>query len=162
MRFMCGRIRIGCCDHERPRNWTLTKAAVSPTVKVRIRSTHCVCWRRHGAQRARRVGQWFAGRPIPGYYSAFMESEDGTPATLMHNGYGYFLASELVPWGNQNSRYSEAERVAIRKIAFQRYSRRKRRQGRNANRRHARKRASATVALPGRGCRTIRNPHRVL
>ena len=61
------------------------------------------------------VGQWFAGRPIPGYYSAFMEFEDGTPATLMHNGYGYFLASELVPWGNQNSRYSEAERAAIRK-----------------------------------------------
>ena len=61
------------------------------------------------------VGQWFGGRPIPGYYSAFMEFEDGTPATLMHNGYGYFLASELVPWGNQNSRYPEAERAAIRK-----------------------------------------------
>ena len=61
------------------------------------------------------VGQWFGGRPIAGYYSGFMEFEDGTPATLMHNGYGYFLASELVPWGNQNSRYSEAERAAIRK-----------------------------------------------
>jgi phthalate 4,5-cis-dihydrodiol dehydrogenase len=61
------------------------------------------------------VGQWFAGRPIPGYYSAFLEFEDGTPATLMHNGYGYFLASELVPWGNQNSRYTEAERAAIRR-----------------------------------------------
>jgi len=60
------------------------------------------------------VGQWFPGRPIPGYYSAFMEFEDGTPATLMHNGYGYFLASELVPWGNQNSRYTESERAAIR------------------------------------------------
>jgi phthalate 4,5-cis-dihydrodiol dehydrogenase len=44
-----------------------------------------------------------------------MEFEDGTPATLMHNGYGYFLASELVPWGKQNSRYSEAERASIRK-----------------------------------------------
>jgi phthalate 4,5-cis-dihydrodiol dehydrogenase len=61
------------------------------------------------------TGQWFKGRPIPGYYSAFMEFEDGTPATLMHNGYGYFLASELVPWGKQNSRYSELERAAIRK-----------------------------------------------
>ena len=60
------------------------------------------------------TGQWFKGRPIPGYYSAFLEFEDGTPATLMHNGYGYFLASELVPWGGQNSRYSEAERAAIR------------------------------------------------
>jgi phthalate 4,5-cis-dihydrodiol dehydrogenase len=61
------------------------------------------------------TGQWFKGRPIPGYYSAFLEFEDGTPATLMHNGYGYFLASELVPWGGQNSRYSERERAAIRK-----------------------------------------------
>ncbi|HET8563415.1 MAG TPA: Gfo/Idh/MocA family oxidoreductase [Candidatus Binatia bacterium] len=61
------------------------------------------------------VGQWFRGRPIPGYYSAFLEFEDGIPATLMHNGYGYFLASELVPWGGQNSRYSEKERAAIRR-----------------------------------------------
>jgi phthalate 4,5-cis-dihydrodiol dehydrogenase len=61
------------------------------------------------------IGQWFKGRPIPGYYSAFMEFADGTPATLMHNGYGYFLASELVPWGKQNSRYNESERAAIRR-----------------------------------------------
>jgi phthalate 4,5-cis-dihydrodiol dehydrogenase len=61
------------------------------------------------------IGQWFKGRPIPGYYSGFMEFEDGTPATLMHNGYGYFLASELVPWGGQNSRYPEVERAAIRR-----------------------------------------------
>jgi phthalate 4,5-cis-dihydrodiol dehydrogenase len=61
------------------------------------------------------VGQWFACRPIPGYYSGFMEFEDGTPATLMHNGYGYFLASELVPWGNENSRYTVEERSAIRR-----------------------------------------------
>ena len=61
------------------------------------------------------TGQWFKGRPIPGYYSGFLEFEDGTPATLMHNGYGYFLASELVPWGGQNSRYSEPERDAIRR-----------------------------------------------
>jgi phthalate 4,5-cis-dihydrodiol dehydrogenase len=66
------------------------------------------------------TGQWFKGRPIPGYYSAFMEFEDGTPATLMHNGYGYFLASELVPWGGQNSRYTEAERAAIRKSLLDR------------------------------------------
>ncbi|MGH7833565.1 MAG: Gfo/Idh/MocA family protein [Candidatus Binatia bacterium] len=61
------------------------------------------------------IGQWFAGRSIPGYYSAFIEFEDRTPATLMHNGYGYFLASELVPWGTNRSRYTYEERVAIRK-----------------------------------------------
>jgi phthalate 4,5-cis-dihydrodiol dehydrogenase len=61
------------------------------------------------------IGQWFAGRSIPGYYSAFIEFEDGTPATLLHNGYGYFLASELVPWGTDRSRYTYEQRVAIRK-----------------------------------------------
>jgi len=61
------------------------------------------------------TGQWFGGRPIPGYYSAFMEFDDGTPATLMHNGYGYFLGSELVPWGTNRSRYTYEERIAIRK-----------------------------------------------
>ena len=61
------------------------------------------------------AGQWFPGRPIPGYYTAYLEFEDGTPATLMHNGYGYFLASELVPWGTDRTRYTPEERAAIRK-----------------------------------------------
>lgn len=61
------------------------------------------------------IGQWFVGRSIPGYYSAYLEFEDGTPATLMHNGYGYFLGAELVPWGNNRSRYTYEERSAIRK-----------------------------------------------
>lgn len=61
------------------------------------------------------VGQWFGGRPIPGYYSAFMEFEDGLPATLVHNGYGYFVAAELVPWGNQNHHYTPGQRIEVRK-----------------------------------------------
>lgn len=61
------------------------------------------------------TGQWFAGRPIPGYYAAYLEFEDGTPATVVHNGYGYFLAAELVPWGSNKMRYSYEERAAIRK-----------------------------------------------
>jgi len=61
------------------------------------------------------VGQWFPGRTIPGYYSAHMEFEDGTPASLMHNGYGYFVGSELVPWGNQNHHFTVDERIAVRK-----------------------------------------------
>ena len=61
------------------------------------------------------VGQWFAGRPIPGYYSAFMEFEDGTPATLMHNGYGYFVGAELVPWGHQNHHFTVDERIQVRR-----------------------------------------------
>ena len=61
------------------------------------------------------AGQWFAGRPIPGYYSGYLEFEDGTPACFMHNGYGYFLTSELVSWGTNRSRYTPEERGAIRK-----------------------------------------------
>ncbi|GAC1317626.1 MAG: Gfo/Idh/MocA family oxidoreductase [Chloroflexota bacterium] len=60
------------------------------------------------------VGQWMPERPIPGFYSAFMEFENGTPATISHNGYGYFLGSELVPWGEDRQRYTAAERAAIR------------------------------------------------
>jgi phthalate 4,5-cis-dihydrodiol dehydrogenase len=61
------------------------------------------------------VGQWMPERPIPGFYSAFMEFENGTPATISHNGYGYFLGAELVPWGEDRQRYNAAERATIRK-----------------------------------------------
>ena len=45
------------------------------------------------------TGIWMEGRKgAPGYYSAYLEFEDGTPATIVYNAYGYFLASELLPW----------------------------------------------------------------
>lgn len=59
-------------------------------------------------------GQWASERPIPGYYGAYLEFEDGTPAVLVHNGHGYFLANELVPWGGPEQTYSVEQRVAIR------------------------------------------------
>ena len=61
------------------------------------------------------IGDWFKARTIPGYYASFMEFEDGTPATAVHNGYGYFMGGELVPWGHPNQRYTPEERVVIRK-----------------------------------------------
>ncbi len=61
------------------------------------------------------TGQWMPERSIPGYYSAFLEFEDGTPATIIHNGYGYFLGAELVPWGVSKQRYNIEERAAVRK-----------------------------------------------
>jgi phthalate 4,5-cis-dihydrodiol dehydrogenase len=54
-------------------------------------------------------------RPIPGFYSAFLEFENGTPATISHNGYGYFLGAELVPWGSDRQQYDASQRAAIRK-----------------------------------------------
>ncbi len=61
------------------------------------------------------TGQWMPERPIPGYYAAYLEFEDGTPATIIHNGYGYFLGAELVPWGGTTHRYTLEERVRIRR-----------------------------------------------
>ena len=60
------------------------------------------------------IGQWFPERPIPGYYAAFLEFEDGTPVTIVHNGYGYFLGAELVPWGEDRHRYTAEQRAQIR------------------------------------------------
>lgn len=65
------------------------------------------------------TGQWMPERPIPGYYSAYLEFEDGTPCTVVHNGYGYFLANELMPWGSTKQRYTIEERVQIRKAMQQ-------------------------------------------
>ena len=61
------------------------------------------------------VGQWMPERPIPGYYSGYMEFEDGTPVTLVHNGYGYFMGAELVPWGESAQRYNLEQRLQVRK-----------------------------------------------
>jgi phthalate 4,5-cis-dihydrodiol dehydrogenase len=61
------------------------------------------------------VGQWMPERPIPGYYAAFLEFEDGTPSVITHNGYGYFLGAEMVPWGEDKQRYTVDERIAVRR-----------------------------------------------
>ena len=61
------------------------------------------------------IGQWMPERPIPGYYTAYLEFDDGTPCTIMHNGYGYFLANELMPWGDSSQRYTLEQRVQVRK-----------------------------------------------
>jgi phthalate 4,5-cis-dihydrodiol dehydrogenase len=34
-------------------------------------------------------------RPVPGMFSAYLEFEDGTPATIVHSGYAHFDPSEL-------------------------------------------------------------------
>jgi phthalate 4,5-cis-dihydrodiol dehydrogenase len=59
------------------------------------------------------TGQLMPERPAPGNYTAFLEFEDGTPASIIYNGYGYFDTSELT-WGIGNRLYSDAERVEVR------------------------------------------------
>lgn len=60
------------------------------------------------------VGRWMPERPCVGNFSAFLAFEDGTPATIVYNGYGYFDTSELT-WGIGNRMYSDAERIAVRR-----------------------------------------------
>lgn len=62
------------------------------------------------------TGTWMEGRMgAPGYYTAYLEFEDGTPATIAYNGYGYFMASELLPWEEEASAASAETRAKIRK-----------------------------------------------
>ena len=61
------------------------------------------------------VGQWMPERPIPGYYSAIMEFENGAYSTIVHNSHGYFMGARLVPWGHDRQRYDEEQRVRLRR-----------------------------------------------
>ena len=53
-------------------------------------------------------------RPCAGNFSAFLEFDDGTPATVSYNGYGYFDTSELT-WSRGTRMYSDEERTAVRR-----------------------------------------------
>jgi len=61
------------------------------------------------------AGRWTDSRPIEGYYTAYLEFEDGTASTIMHNGYGYFAMASLYPWVREKRGYSDADRAALRR-----------------------------------------------
>jgi phthalate 4,5-cis-dihydrodiol dehydrogenase len=67
-------------------------------------------------------GQWMPQRPGDGYYSAYLEFEDGTPCTIVHNGYGYFTIGQLIPWQAAAARSDTAQQVELRR-AIQRRTR---------------------------------------
>lgn len=48
------------------------------------------------------TGNWAPFRNGLGYYAAYLEFEDGLPATVVHNGYGYFSTFEFVPWAGSS------------------------------------------------------------
>ena len=60
------------------------------------------------------TGQWMPERPIPGYYNAFMEFEDGAVASIVHNGHGYFIGATLVNWGEDKHQFTVEGRIAKR------------------------------------------------
>ncbi|HEY8692780.1 MAG TPA: Gfo/Idh/MocA family oxidoreductase [Chloroflexota bacterium] len=60
------------------------------------------------------TGQLMPERPAPGNYTAFLEFEDGTPASIIYNGYGYFDTSEFMG-GYGERHYSPEQRVEVRR-----------------------------------------------
>ena len=59
------------------------------------------------------TGRWRPERPnATGYFSAFLEFEDGTPVTMVYNAYGYFDSVELVSWGKDSAM---DEKVGLRR-----------------------------------------------
>jgi phthalate 4,5-cis-dihydrodiol dehydrogenase len=44
------------------------------------------------------AGSWAADRPTEGNYTAYLEFEDGAPATLVYSGYSHFDTAELHDW----------------------------------------------------------------
>jgi phthalate 4,5-cis-dihydrodiol dehydrogenase len=59
------------------------------------------------------TGQLMPERPAPGNYTAYLEFEDGTPATAIYNGYGYFDTSEFMG-GYGERHYTPEQRVEVR------------------------------------------------
>ena len=50
------------------------------------------------------TGRWRPERPkATGYFTAFLEFEDGTPVTMVYNAYGYFDSVDLVSWGKDTA-----------------------------------------------------------
>ena len=61
------------------------------------------------------VAEWMPARPGPGYAAVYMEFEDGTPAVIIQNSYGYFMGEELQDWSERADEYKAyAQRAKIR------------------------------------------------
>jgi phthalate 4,5-cis-dihydrodiol dehydrogenase len=52
---------------------------------------------------------WMSERPCPGYFTAILEFEDGTPATMSYNGHGYVQGWEFLPWGETGARQRSSD-----------------------------------------------------
>ncbi len=50
------------------------------------------------------TGIWDLSRHAEGAYCAYLEFEDGTPATLVYNGYGHFDTAEFTEWAGEQQR----------------------------------------------------------
>jgi len=55
------------------------------------------------------TGIWDKARGHEGSYTCYLEFEDGTPATLVYSGYGFFDTAELFSWVGEGGQYREPE-----------------------------------------------------
>jgi phthalate 4,5-cis-dihydrodiol dehydrogenase len=55
------------------------------------------------------TGSWDKARGHEGSYTCYLEFEDGTPATLVYSGYGFFDTAELFSWVGEGGQYREPE-----------------------------------------------------
>ena len=53
------------------------------------------------------TGIWDKARGYEGSYSCYLEFEDGTPATLVYSGYGFFDTAELFSWVGEGGQYRD-------------------------------------------------------
>ncbi len=60
------------------------------------------------------TGVWDKAREWEGSYTCYLEFEDGTPATLVYSGYGFFDTAELFSWVGEGGQYRDAENQSRR------------------------------------------------
>lgn len=53
------------------------------------------------------TGIWDPARQWEGSYTCYLEFDDGTPATLVYSGYGFFDTAELFDWVGEGGQYRE-------------------------------------------------------
>jgi phthalate 4,5-cis-dihydrodiol dehydrogenase len=55
------------------------------------------------------TGIWDRARAHEGSYTCYLEFEDGTPATLVYSGYGFFDTAELFSWVGEGGQHRDPE-----------------------------------------------------
>jgi predicted dehydrogenase len=55
------------------------------------------------------TGIWDKARAHEGSYACYLEFEDGTPATLIYSGYGFFDTAELFSWVGEGGQHRDPE-----------------------------------------------------
>jgi predicted dehydrogenase len=55
------------------------------------------------------TGIWDKAREYEGSYTCYLEFEDGTPATLVYSGYGFFDTAEFFSWVGEGGQYRDPE-----------------------------------------------------